>query len=455
MEKKRKIINLIIDRHDGLFYLACLLVTFEIFPFHNYGLGSGKSLSVIPCVLYFLKSLFINRLLVTKDFRIELVCISILLLISFLKDLFVYDDFVGISVSLSMWGIYIIYYFCFQTFMFKAEKDKIINMFRCIFASFKISLFFGLLELLYFHVASFSFLKSFISLFVRDSMYLEVGRLQFNFGEPSSCGVLIAGLLSLTVYSLFKLGYSFTKNEKIEIILIFIGAAIFAKSVMFWAIFATMIVSFFVFSDKKYSLKKISLAVVFLIIAAISFSVASESNVFTRIERLTQMQSNSSFEEDNSSATRFALWYISYEMLKDNYVLGIGWGNFALEYPHYYKSLPAYMGTMELANKLKNKTHQSYSIFSTALAEGGIVGVIWLLLFFKRLWPDTKYKKLFIFVYILFCFQVIIIYKFECLLIAFILADERINRFISLSNKRFKRKSNNEYPSYKCSYNLL
>lgn len=437
MEKKKKIINLITDKYDGFFYLACLLVTFEIFPFHNYGLGTGKSLSVIPCLFYFVYNLFIKRLSIPKYFRVELACIFILLMSSLLNDIFVYDDFVGITTSLNMWGLYIIYFLCFQTFMLKAEKSKIINMFRCILASFKISLFFGILEFIYFHIAHISFLKSFVSLFVRDEMYLNSERMQFNFGEPSSCGLFVALLLPLTIYSLAKLGYIFTKIEKIEIVLIFIGSAIFSKSASFWSVFAIMILSLFIFSGivKKISLKKILITAIFGVVAIISFSYVSKLNVFTRIENLTKVQSNSSFEGDNSSATRFALWYISYEMFKDNYIWGIGWGNFALEYPNYYKSIPYYMDTLELSNKLRNKQHQSYSIYSTALAEGGVVGLIWLLLFFKRLWPDTKYKKFFVFVYLFLCLQIIIIYKFECLLIAFILANNKINKLISLSNK--------------------
>lgn len=439
--EKISIYNLLTNKHDVFFYLACLLVTFEIFPFHEYGLGSGKSLSTIPCVLYIVQLLIEHNFSLPKNCKTEFLCILALLLVSLFRGFFVYDDLVGISTSLSMWGSYAIYIVCFHSFIKDANKHKIVNMFRCILCSFKISLLFGILELIYFNIKTLSFIRSFILLFVRDEMYIDGGRLQFNFGEAGSGGVLIVGLFSLTIYSLIKLGYKFTRYDKIEIILIYVIEGLFAMSVTFWATFLLFLLSYFFSSKRRVSYKVMFIAGVLFLTMVSSLSLISNSVVYSRIEKLTRFQNSNSFDGENSSATRFALWYISYEMFRDNYLLGVGWGNFAMEYPKYYKSLPMYLNTQEMTNKLSSKTHQSYSIFSTALVEGGVLGIFWLFLFYRRLWPNNRYRKIFVPIYLIFCFQIIIIYKFESLLIALILSDKKINRYIEGPNyKQFVTK---------------
>ena len=419
---------------DFFFYLACLLITFNIFPFDLYGMGSGKNLAIIPLILYLLQSIFRHRVFFPNTYLNEFICIFILLLISWAKSIIVYGDTIGITSSISMWMSYAIFIISLSVFFKNADRKKVLAMLKFLFASFKISLFFGILEVIYFYVIpSNGFIPAFIRSFVRDGMYLEVQRLQFNFGEPGEAALLITCFFSMIVYSLHKMGYKFSRLEKIQIVMLYLLEAIYAKSMSFWMIAMAFVCSFcfekIVHERSKKSLK-LFILVPFLIFIAVTYIGSIDEVSLKRFQSIMLEDHQTAAQEDGSSATRIGLWFVSAKMYVDYPLLGVGWGNFAQEFPKYLDKIPKYFITNEMLYKIHSNNHQSYSIYSTALTEGGIVGLVWMLFAFSKMKRKTFMQRVFVPLFWVICIQIIFIYKFEYCFIMYLLSSTKYQKIV-------------------------
>lgn len=422
---------------DAFFYLAMYLITFDIFPFYRYGLGSGKALSLLPLIVYlFLK---LPQIRISKYQIIDFSFILILLILSFLISMNAFNDITGTMQAVSMWLTYAITILAFSHFIYSADREKIKKMLLCIFRSFYISLFFGLLELFYFRISSFSFIKSFITLFVRDGMYLEGGRLQFNFGEPGSMGTMIVCLFIPSVLFLRKLKYNFSIFDKILILGIFV--------LSFYSISITYILTLIVLSCTYYALYKIKSKVklfffiTFFVGILIGFNTLINSPFFytmamqndSRILKLLLPSENN--QNDDSSLVRTALWDIAVISYKERPVLGYGWGNFKYAFMDNYMKTEIGPLPDEFYEKYDQSGLQSYSIYSTALCEGGIIGVIWLLFFIISRYRKTSvFSKPFFITCMFLCIQCIFIYTIPLLLAILIFSEKRIKKIFDENN---------------------
>ena len=306
-------------------------------------------------------------------------------------------------------------------------------MFKCLFVSFKISLIFGILELIYFYLINSNLIKSFIILFVRDDVYLSCERVQFNFGEPGEAGFLIAGLLSMVIFTLYRLKYKFSFLEIVEVILIYVIVGGFAHSMSFWMLFGVLLISFSVSSLLEKRSPKMALLIVVLSVFCYGFVTylnIIDQKTMDRIKYLNYENRYNMASNDNSTTSRIALWVISLDVFKDNILSGIGWGNFSEEYPKYVKHLPIYLQSNEIISKRNQKSLQTYSIYTTAMAEGGLVGILWLIIVLSRLRFRTKMQRIWGPVFLFICLQVIFIYKFEYTLMLLLLSSPRLQSLI-------------------------
>ena len=405
-----------------------------VLTFDLYGLGSGKCLAIIPLILYLLQTIFQHRFFFPNKYLSEFICIFVLLFISWAKCVTVYGDTIGITSSISMWMSYVIFIVSLSIFFRDANREKVLVMLKFLFASFKISLIFGLLEVVYFYVIpSNGFIPTFIRLFVRDGMYLEVQRLQFNFGEPGEAALLITCFFSMIIYSLHKMGYKFSRMEKFQIVMLFLLEAVYAKSMSFWMISLAFICSFCfekIVHEKSKKSMKLFLLVPLLLFVAVTYIGSIDEVSLKRFQSMMSEDHQTAAQEDGSSATRIGLWFVSAEMYVNNPLLGVGWGNFAQEYPKYLDKIPKYFITNEMQNKLHSNNHQSYSIYTTALTEGGIIGLTWLLFAFFKLKRKTFMQRVFVPLFWVICIQIIFIYKFEYCFIMYLLSSTKYQKIV-------------------------
>lgn len=136
-------------------------------------------------------------------------------------------------------------------------------------------------------------------------------------------------------------------------------------------------------------------------------------------------------EKENSAGTRAGLWFVSVEAMKDYPLTGYGWGYFWYAFKNNFYKIGVNINSTEFADILFSKSYQSYSIYSTAIVEGGLVGTIWLLLFLYTRYRETEgFYKPFYFGYLFLLTQIIPIYSVTYMFVLFILTDKRINQFV-------------------------
>ncbi len=429
--------KLSICNDNFFFYIGLLLITFNTFPFMNYGMGASKALSILPFTLYLMSSivkgsLFMNRTLI-KDFFY----IILLLAISFSISVTEFHDTTGSMAAVSMWMVYIIVFLCLATFMCSANENEIYTALHCVYTSFKISFWFGLAEVIFFYIADIEAISQFIQLFVRDDMYLSNGRLQFNFGEPGDAGRILVCLFIPLIYALHRMGYKFKLKDKAFIVSLFLMEAFFAASVTFFCLIAVFVCSLIIIKYWKKKKTRFFLIALFAI-TGVFVVYAVNSNEMYRFAnnnniRILKLFTNGydAFKSDNSSGVRFGLWKISCDIFTSRPVFGTGWGNFGQCFPHFYMYLDEILANNEMTNKLGNLTQQTYSIISTAFAEGGLVGVLWLVTLIARLQWRSKYAMIFIPVFLFSLFQSMFIYEPATITQFFMLSDKKINNILN------------------------
>lgn len=425
INKKVKIAKLIFRDEDGLFYLACFLISFNIFPFGNFGLGSDKSLSLVPIVLYFFKLVFDGRLYFRKDILCQFAMIVLLMMVSLYLSLYKYYNMVGFSSAVGCWGAYVLYLGAFCSFVRKANEQRMFNMVKCIFCSLWWSLLFGILEfcLLQFHVTSIS---SIITPFLRDSAFLESNRIQLNFCEAGDASQLLPGLFFPVIIYLKKSGYIFSLREKIMLIINISLLVLYSKSASLVVVGSFALLLYYDSYLKSYKVYHYLKPIVIIglifassVLLASIYSLADMDGPLGRVASLI-INPEEAFSQDFSTATRVGLWFVTFQIFPSLYLTGTGWGNFGLEYAHYLYKIPTYFLTPEMLGKVGNQVQQTYSIISTSYTEGGLLGIVWLLMFLYPLYKMyRRYPKIlpFVLVFIVISLQQMVTYVFAFIVI--------------------------------------
>lgn len=439
----RKLLNLLFNDRDCLFYIACFLISFNAFPFSNFGLGADKPLSVIPAVLYFLKMLLRGKLVFKSNMIKQFTIIAVLMGISLYLSLTKYYTLVGFSSAVGCWGSYIIYLGAFCSFVHNADDQKIFNMVKCIFCSLWFSLIFGILEylLLQLHITS---IYNVILPFLRDNAFLESNRIQLNFGESGDAGQLLPGLYLPVILYLNNINYHFSIWEKAMIGLNVLLLLLYGKSVSFVLVGCFALLLYYDSYLKSYKLYRYIKPVIIILILVFSssliFSLSSfvdEEGPIGRVARLF-VNPEDAFGQDFSTATRIGLWIVTFKMFPSMFLVGTGWGNFGLVYPFYYNKIPRYFMTEEIIGKIGEQVHQTYSIISTSYTEGGILGIVWLLMFFYPMYKMIrKYPKVipFVLVFIIIALQQMITYVFAFIMIWLLLTEPKFCKFLQGDTK--------------------
>jgi hypothetical protein len=422
-------------RFKFLIYISFILITFDSFPFYKYGLGSAKPLSILPIIVFFFFN--IDKIVKTKySVReyIEIFIVTLLLTISFSKGKFTYNDMSEFKASCSMFIVYLTSVLSFKLYFKGISKEELIKGLRYIFKSFNISIFFAILEIIYFYAGKSETLFKVFQIFLRDTMYVAGGRVQLNFGEPSSAAFMIFGLLVPVILMLKKLGYEFKMIEKIKVVSIF-AICILVKSNTFYLIGIVTLVGYYAVKGSKSIKKMVSLTIVIGIIFGSYIYINNKyenSNSSNRFINMIVQKNN--LENDSSYQVRKALIDTSIYTWRDNPVIGSGWGYFKYGYrENFYKINDLYKTNWELQRKLSADNLQSYSIYTTALSEGGVLGVFWLILIFTSAFKNCKKNSILLVAFLVFCVmsvQSIYIYQVNMIFIMELIKSKRIRELI-------------------------
>ena len=431
--KKISISNLLFGNIDSLFYWGCLLITFTSFPLHKYGLGGDKSLSLLPFLGYIIiVSLQRKKLYLNKTGKKLIGLTLIMLIVSCTMCIFKYSFFQGFNMALGTWGGFIINIGSFMTFMYNADRRKVYNMLRCLFLSFWFSFIFCLVEVLYF-ITDIQLLRTLLLPFLRDDVFLSVKHLQLNFCEAGDAGQLIPCLFILIIWSLKRMDHPFSICQKGMVLFILFSMLLFSGSASFVIVCLLIILLFVDVYMDKYKLYRIikPLFLIFIIgsgsiiISTVYESMADWNGPMGRVAALIY-NPEVAFDSDLSSACRIGMWFVSTEIFFNNFIFGTGLGNFGLLFPNYINNIPIFLQVPEIMLKAHDPLQMSYSIFSTMLAEGGLLGIIWLCYFIKPLFAGIKNMRPFALVFLVIAMQQMVVFSSAFIMIWLLLTEPKV-----------------------------
>ena len=429
-----------------LMYLSLILITFDGFPFNRFGLGSTKALSIIPLIVFIIINLpNLFKMKLGKREVIETILIIGLLGFSGFIGKYEYDDISEFKASISMFLVYIITIISFKLFFGKINKETLLKAVKCIYMSFSISLFFGILEFIYFYISKNQIIYKFLTFFLRDEMYLSGGRLQFNFSEPGTAALMLVGLFIPNIYIMARLGYKFTKLDKLKIILIFL-LSVLTKATTYYALLLLLVIFYLLFNGKP-GVKKF-LIIVFSIFIIFSGYLYINSDGFIDYSRNSSSRfirilgDQQYLKQDNSTQVRTGLWELAIYGWKDKPISGYGWGYFKYAIRNNYHKLNEEVAmNYEMQEKLYIDNQQTYSIYSTVLVEGGGLGVIWLIVVLAPCFKYTKSRlRAFLYILLVLFVQLIFIYNVVAILLLQIYSNKGIIELID-GNEEFYEKN--------------
>ena len=418
---------------DFFFYLSMMLITFDLFRFDRYSLGSQKPLSLITLAIYVLFKFCSKR----PRFNIrELQLLSltfIILLISLSYGYFKYDDLSGVKRAIGTFGAYYLTYFGYNFFVKNADKHKLYKMLRMIDISFSISIAFGILQVIYIYIYKSHIIYNFMNFFLRNIDYLEIGKVQMNFSEPATVGTMVFILYPVILQKYHDLGIEINTKKKIKIILLVV-LSLLSFSVTGFVSIVALAIGVTLYSNRKKKIKVltiIGLCVVLTLGLLIMYSgyfsdvMASSSNRIIRV-----LADPNKIYQDQSMQQRLAVIYASILSFKNNLITGSGMGYFLYSMKETYTQMPQMLINHEYVRALQYSSFQSQSIFTIMLGEGGIFGLIWLYHFLNPIKNVSKGCKKFVFPLIIIALQNVFFYKIP-LLIAFFLMMESKNKLMN------------------------
>ncbi|MBI3671319.1 O-antigen ligase family protein [Candidatus Azambacteria bacterium] len=186
------------------------------------------------------------------------------------------------------------------------------------------------------------------------------GRLQGFFNSPN----FLAMSLSPVLLAFFALFLNSERMKYLYLFLFFVVSIPFFLTYSFGAFFGVFVAMFFIIFLSEKPLKfKVFLAMSIFILAASLFLFQAESK---KAQDLLSLDARSSF------ASREMIWRASYEILKDNYVFGIGPGMFQKYYLDYQKKFDE--------PYLEWAVPHPHNIFLAFWLQNGIIGLFGFLI---------------------------------------------------------------------------
>ena len=201
---------------------------------------------------------------------------------------------------------------------------------------------------------------------------------------------LVMGFMSMASLGWFKQRGSWQWIIPCIALLSGLFASVLSQSRGGWIAIPIVVAVFFWFINSIFSFKlKVTLAA--LLLAALSVAyVVPQTGIRYQIERtINSLQQYAGSEitsskRETSVGTRLEMWQASWKMFLDNPILGVGWGNYLNE------------AKLQVEQGLRNQSAATYdhphSQYFTALASGGILGVVvTLMLFLVPAWLFFTY----------------------------------------------------------------
>jgi O-antigen ligase len=240
------------------------------------------------------------------------------------------------------------------------KKENIINIFFALYLS--------------------AFFASIIAIFylMLGNMTYD-GRLQAFFNSPNYLAMYLAPALIILAQVQSAKCKVQSYSLKLKIIFLISGLIIlttfyFTYSYASWIAVALSLIVVTIFKNKKVIKNKTTVMLLLMII--LLFAVQANSEKLLNLKNYNR----------SSLQSRMMIWRSAEKMLKENFIFGIGPGNFQEKYLKYQKYYPPYL---EWAVPHPHNLYLSFWLYSGIL---GLTGFVWLvgLWFRDAIYPHTK-----------------------------------------------------------------
>lgn len=227
-------------------------------------------------------------------------------------------------------------------------QDKIKNVFKTLYFS-----------------AFFTSSMALIYLFLGQLTY--DGRLEAFFNSPNYLAMYLAPgvIIGAINRKILKLKSNLFLFSLAVILIAFWETFSYAA----WIAAASSIILVFIFK-KEFYFKKISLVGLLVVLFILQLNTVKFNNLFNLNRR-------------SSLASRVMIWKASEKILRDNWVLGIGPGNFQEKYLEYQKYFPPYL---EWAVPHPHNLYLAFWLYSGVIGLIGFLGLVFL-------WFKEAFKK--------------------------------------------------------------
>ena len=189
--------------------------------------------------------------------------------------------------------------------------------------------------------------------------------------------LLIVGLMlpfflqNLAVFkkNIYKLLFTVTT---LTLVLILFDTDSRATFIGFWMLLVVVVLLDFSIN------KKINIFLIMFAAFYVSWALVSPPDVVSKFSvRAAQVENH-----ENKMSPRERIWYTAVAVWKKEPIFGIGFGNFSVITPQKMQEL--YSGHIEKApdgNKLLYKSHHAHNRYVNTLVEGGVIGLLALIIF--------------------------------------------------------------------------
>lgn len=413
---------------NKLFLIACFLI-----PFENFWFAPSSGWATIAPIVFFIYVMlnfkYAIRSLEKNSFLIVILIYG--LLITLVNYLFMEAKIGNLVDTLISVALGISFYFAIDIYFVQKGKqvETIVNY---LVIAYSLSMFIGIFEFLVVRLGSIDGIRLIMMLSKRN--YIQYGRVQFTFTEPSFIGMHIYGVL-------FPI-YVLTRDKKIKYIMIlYIFLAIVmgcsARVVFDTAVF--MIIFLFYKIDLK---KAKNIFIVCSIVVSIIMGGLYIYNANYRIRMIV----NQGIYADGSLATRWFRINASlkgYQKNKLHTLIGYGYGNAIVplrdgfvEARGEYKN-PNTWEINGLINPNISSDSVAYCLYTRWISELGLIGFLSIVFYFLKYWrkvPDGGMKIYFWLVcYLYIQFDSYAFYSLWIMLLLF-----RNSRFAMLGKKEIE-----------------
>jgi len=381
-----------------LIYLSLFFMLYSDVNFGETAFFTNKVLSIYICALFIIINIdyFFDKFSVNKYEIIEILGLIFIVIYGYIKT----NGGNSFQRCVNGYIGFVLIYLAFKIFFAKADKDLIDKMFKnMVLFMLIICMTMGMMQIIYIYFGHMKVLGNLLELLLyRGSVYFinTTGRVSLAYGEPSFCATFLY-LYFIPAYIYCKTNKLFSKRFLNSSLIFVVAVHCLSLSVRFFidTVAFLIILLLMKLQESKFKLnkKKAVISIIVSISLIFGFFYASDmifsSNFVSRLQKVFNSFDFRSVDADGSTIVRLEYIYVAMQGFFHNPFLGIGMGNFYAALKDYVIIPLEYGAKMEIMVALESPEMTSYSFYTSAICEAGILGIFYIFIIIRNLFKQN------------------------------------------------------------------